>query len=202
MRTTCALGLAVLLLVSSSAVVGCGSPSDDEGSGGSVHTTTSQTTGTTSSTTTGNPPGEPAELEGITAAHNDARASVDPPASPPIPPLEWDPTLAAYAQSWADGCVWQHSSGPYGENLYANSATVAGADVVAGWVAEEADYDYASNSCANVCGHYTQVVWRNSARLGCGMAYCASGAPWGGGAWSMWVCSYDPPGNYNGQKPY
>lgn len=28
---------------------------------------------------------------------------------------------------------------------------------VASWVNEKKDYDYASNSCSGVCGHYTQV---------------------------------------------
>ncbi|MEM6522020.1 MAG: CAP domain-containing protein, partial [Cyanobacteria bacterium P01_C01_bin.70] len=44
--------------------------------------------------------------------------------------------------------------------------------VVAAWVAEKADYDYASNSCASgkVCGHYTQIVWRETTAVGCGVA--------------------------------
>ena len=65
------------------------------------------------------------------------------------------------------------------------------------WVAEKNDYDYPSNTCAagKVCGHYTQVVWRNSVNLGCGRVQCANG-------WAYVICSYDPPGNVNGGSPY
>lgn len=169
--------------------------------GGTVGTAGGGTAGTTSGGgMTGAP--EPAPLTGITAAHNAARAAVVPAASPPIPPLTWSPTVAATAQAWADNCVFKHSGGKYGENIYATSGTATGDDVVGSWVSEVADYDYATNSCKKVCGHYTQVVWRDSKNLGCGATTCTKNSPFGGGAWQFWVCNYDPPGNYNGQKPY
>ncbi len=43
--------------------------------------------------------GEPTGLTGITQLHNDARATEG------VPPLTWDPALAAIAQAWADACV-------------------------------------------------------------------------------------------------
>ncbi|BBN13809.1 hypothetical protein MPTK1_6g06560 [Marchantia polymorpha subsp. ruderalis] len=46
-----------------------------------------------------------------------------------------------------------------------------------------------------IASHYTQVVWRDTAALGCGSATCPSGA-------LFVVCSYDPPGNVVGQLPY
>ncbi|CAH1441532.1 unnamed protein product [Lactuca virosa] len=46
-----------------------------------------------------------------------------------------------------------------------------------------------------MCGHYTQVVWRNSVRLGCARVQCNNDA------WFV-TCNYDPPGNYVGEKPY
>lgn len=183
-----------------------GDPAPDDGAGGSgagstnTNTTTNTTTTTSTATNTGD--AEPPEMNGMTAAHNAARASVSPPATPAIPPLAWDGTIGAYAQAYADNCVWQHSGGPYGENIYATSGSVAPGDVVASWMSEEPDYDYAANSCSAICGHYTQVVWRDTARLGCGVTNCASGAPWNGGPFQFWVCDYDPPGNFNGQRPY
>ena len=66
--------------------------------------------------------------------------------------------------------------------------------VVETWAAELADYDAKKNRCKGVCGHYTQIVWRKSQRLGCGMASC--------GDTEVWVCNYDPPGNFLGQRPY
>ncbi|MCI5139186.1 MAG: hypothetical protein D3922_12405, partial [Candidatus Electrothrix sp. AR1] len=56
-------------------------------------------------------------------------------------------------------------------------------------------YDYATNSCHSVCGHYTQVVWRSTKEVGCGMASCNDKA-------QLWVCQYNPRGNMLGQKPY
>jgi pathogenesis-related protein 1 len=45
-----------------------------------------------------------------------------------------------------------------------------------------------------MCGHYTQIVWRNTKAVGCAVG--------GKGAREVWVCDYDPPGNYVGQRPY
>ena len=40
------------------------------------------------------------------------------------------------------------------------------------WVSEAADYDYATNTCSAVCGHYTQIVWRDTQDVGCGIKNC------------------------------
>ena len=128
-------------------------------------------------------------------AHNAARAAVG------VGPLTWDNTVQAYAQAYASqragDCNLVLSGGPYGEILQWSSADLSGTDAVKLWVDEKAYYDYNSNSCAagQQCGHYTQVVWRNSARLGCAKVKCSTGGTFIG-------CNYDPPGNYVGQKPY
>ncbi|KAI4367155.1 hypothetical protein MLD38_022923 [Melastoma candidum] len=66
------------------------------------------------------------------------------------------------------------------------------------WVNEKPFYDYTSNKCTQgkQCGHYTQVVWRNSVQLGCAKVQCATR----GG--SFITCNYNPPGNIVGQRPY
>jgi len=100
--------------------------------------------------------------------------------------------------------MFKHSGGQYGENIYASAGSnTTPADVVDSWVSEAKDYDYAANSCAGTCGHYTQVVWRKSTKLGCAVANCSKNSPFSGFTqWQFWVCNYDPPGNFNGQKPY
>ena len=148
---------------------------------------------------------EPAAMRGATAAHNRARASVQPPAPVPLPKLIWDNDLQRLAQHWADRCVFEHSHGATGENLFAGTADhYEPAFVVDDWVSEKKDYHFAGNSCDGACGHYTQVVWANSRRVGCAMQTCTKHSPFGAstGAWQLWVCEYDPPGNYVGQWPY
>lgn len=148
---------------------------------------------------------EPPALTGITAAHNEARANVTPAASPAIPPLAWSAEVASAAQSHASKCQFEHSGGPYGENLFATTGVATPDAVVTAWTDEAQSYDYATNSCSDVCGHYTQVVWADSLHLGCGVADCTTGSPFdpsGQGSWQLWVCNYDPPGNWVGQAPY
>jgi len=142
-------------------------------------------------------------MVGMTAAHNAARAAVMPKATPPLPPMAWSSTVAASAQAWANNCVFADTGPPYGSNAFAGTGEYTPAEVVAAWVSEDADYDYATNTCSAVCGHYTQVVWRDSVGLGCGMATCTKNSPFtGGGTWQLWICNYNPPGNYVGEKPY
>ncbi len=149
--------------------------------------------------------GEPPELAGITALHNQVRATVD------VPPLTWDPDLAAIAQAWADSCtdndapigLIDHNPnrsdtypGYVGENVYGSSGTATPDGAVSAWAAEAADYDYDTNTCSAVCGHYTQLVWATTEKLGCGISNC-SGLTYGNSI----VCDYSPGGNTGG-RPY
>lgn len=123
-----------------------------------------------------------------------------------LPALVWTPALAKFAQAWADklqkrGCELQHrpsrgaDAQKYGENIYWASGVKSSVDEVVGdWVAERKNFNARANSCKGVCGHYTQVVWRRSVRLGCGMATCGDA--------EVWVCNYDPPGNFTGERPF
>ncbi len=150
---------------------------------------------------------EPGLLAGITAAHNEVRAAANPAPAVPLVTLVWDASISAVAQSWADGCHFMHSQGPYGENIYARSGNnvIASKDVVTSWASESPNYSYANNTCAanQQCGHYTQIVWAGSTKLGCGITRCSQNSPFQGSPnWEFWVCNYDPPGNYIGEKPY
>jgi uncharacterized protein YkwD len=129
-------------------------------------------------------------------AHNQARSRVG------VPPLTWSGKMAAVAQQWADQLLrsgkFTHRPKPqYGENLFEmRSASATPAQVVAAWAAEAGNYDVAGNTChpGAVCGHYTQLVWRHTKRVGCGVAR--------GQKTEIWVCNYDPPGNWVGERPY
>jgi pathogenesis-related protein 1 len=143
--------------------------------------------------------------------HNAVRRTPQPPPPAPLPSLTWSAGAAAVAQAWADGCNYQHNAGrgQRGENIAASAppGRWTATDVVAAWAGEAQDYDYATNSCASgkQCGHYTQIVWRDTLRAGCAHRVCSANWPFpppSGGSWDFWVCDYEPPGNFIGQKPY
>jgi uncharacterized protein YkwD len=125
-------------------------------------------------------------------AHNRARAKHC------APPLEWSPKLAQVAQQWANtlrdkGCVFGHSgNSAYGENLAAASiGTLDAAAIVKMWYDEIADYKFPDGGFSMKTGHFTQVVWRGTSRIGCGRSLCKT--------MEIWVCEYERPGNWEGQ---
>jgi pathogenesis-related protein 1 len=126
-------------------------------------------------------------------AHNKVRTESG------LPPLQWSGTLAALSQKWANSLIANNrtahnAKSPYGENILATGLGSTPSSVVAEWASESQDYTYRSNTCNGDCGHYTQLVWRSTRRVGCAMARNAHR--------EIWVCSYDPPGNFRGEWPY
>lgn len=118
-----------------------------------------------------------------------------------VAPLTWSDELAKSAASWAKklkrGCRFEHSKVNYGENLWKGTTGAYPVEqVVDSWASERKDYNYEENTCktGKVCGHYTQVVWKNTRQIGCAKIECDG--------MTTWVCQYDPPGNWVGQKPY
>ena len=139
-------------------------------------------------------------------AHNEARAKKG------LPPLAWSKALKRYSKQWAkhlatDGkCRISHSDTPrdYGENLaqWWGGTIKNGRDAVAIWMSEEKYYDYSTNTCeANKqCGHYTQIVWRDTREVGCSTYQCPDSGKYSHS--TIHVCQYYPPGNWVGKKPY
>jgi len=136
--------------------------------------------------------------------------SGDQPAATNMVALVWDESLAESSKAHAETCVFGHSDSGYGENLAASGSSVDSLgfqDLKAGitkWHDEHEFYNFASGSCTGVCGHYTQVVWAKSVRVGCAYQMCGPGFIWDETIpfQLYFVCQYDPPGNYASQKPY
>lgn len=111
--------------------------------------------------------------------------------------LTWSAKLADVAQRWANalrdrGCQFGHSGGSYGENLAAGTkGTLDPAAVVKMWYDEIAQYRFPDGGFSMETGHFTQVVWRGTQRVGCGHSQCKG--------MDIYVCEYDPPGNWEGQ---
>jgi pathogenesis-related protein 1 len=98
-----------------------------------------------------------------------------------------------------------------GETIFAGEFfTYTVSDAVRAWVAEkqwyhyDQDDGYASRNSTPpgctaperaVCGHFTQVIWKNTQFVGCGSGRAADGT-------TYIVCNYYPGGNFGGQKPY
>lgn len=123
-----------------------------------------------------------------------------------VPQLQWSNSVAASAQAWADYLAstdsFDHSDTQYGENLWKGSAGAYSLnEMVESW-GDEKQYFIPNAAFPNLSttgnwvdvGHYTQIVWRDTTAVGCGLAT--------GNGWDVLVCQYDPPGNYQGQKPF
>ncbi len=130
----------------------------------------------------------------LVAAHNQVRAGVG------VAPLRWSNELGELAQQWADALIRSGALHPrgdhrFGENLFEVSGrTATPYEVVSAWAGEARNYDYKANACSARCGHYKQLVWRDTQSVGCGVAR--------DNPREVWVCNYDPLGNLNGERPY
>ena len=116
--------------------------------------------------------------------------------------------IAVLAQQTADHCkelghlehygkVYNGSS--LGQNLYlVGGGAPTGAGVANHWYEENVNYDYTTGQSKNgkTVGHFTQLVWKSSERIGCAVAK----GVWLGFDPSYFVCcNYYPAGNVYGQ---
>ncbi|EFJ53247.1 hypothetical protein VOLCADRAFT_86343 [Volvox carteri f. nagariensis] len=101
------------------------------------------------------------------------------------PPLQWSSSLAQGAQDYADelaarGCALDHSvNQAFGENLMQvisyPAPDIGCMEAVDGWYSEVQYYDFTTPKPFEVnwprrIGHFSQLVWRASSALGCGVA--------------------------------
>jgi len=145
-----------------------------------------------------------ADVESFVSYHNKVRAGVG------VEPVEWSPEIASYAQRWADRLATEGAlehrpiegewARVYGENLAIDRSIIACAEA---WHSEVEDYPAVQPIPSDfgnfTAGHYTQMVWRKTKRIGAGMAMVKAGRFKG---MTLVVCNYDPPGNMVGDKPY
>jgi uncharacterized protein YkwD len=129
----------------------------------------------------------PPVMQAVLDAHNVYRAKHC------VPPLTWSGALAASAQQWASRCDFNHDDqSQHGENLFWGTASAfSPTSAVVVWYEEIDEHNFSAPELGDQAGHFTQVVWRRSKQLGCGMASCRGN--------HFWVCRYSPPGNVGGQ---
>ncbi|CAG7818921.1 unnamed protein product [Allacma fusca] len=114
--------------------------------------------------------------------------------------LSLDDDLCAVAQAWANELAekdkMEHSNNGYGENVFwTSTAAVSGPLPVDSWYKEIKDFNFKKVDHQPGTGHFTQVVWKDSKKLGIAYAQAKNG----GGTYV--VANYEPAGNFLGQYP-
>ncbi|KAJ5097132.1 PR-1-like protein [Penicillium angulare] len=121
-----------------------------------------------------------------------------------VPYLVWNQTLADAAYSWGTRCQFRHNTsllqGGYGQNLAASSPTASiSVHISDYWYNNEmeffAPYYGWPNPGESSSGHFSQIVWKNTASVGCATVNCRYSSL---GMWYT-VCNYYPPGNWGGR---
>lgn len=133
------------------------------------------------------------------ALHNRERALVG------VPPLAWDPVLAAnaaaYAPILAASSVLEHSPAEMrrgqGENLWTGTRGAFSTEsMFSDWASEKRWFrpgifpHVVTQGDWSIVGHYTQIVWRGTTHVGC----VIHRAP----RWDYLICRYAPQGNIIG----
>ncbi|WP_076744341.1 CAP domain-containing protein [Sphingomonas jeddahensis] len=149
------------------------------------------------------PPRDPAQLRRVMmGGHDRARAEAG------VPPLTWDSRLAASARTYAEEMArtgrFAHADQPHGpmregENLWTGTRGAYRYDEMIGhWIAERRDFVNGVTPAFSRTGkwqdvsHYTQIVWRNTTRVGCAMTSNKRD--------DFLVCRYSPSGNVVGER--
>lgn len=121
-----------------------------------------------------------------------------------VPELVLDTVLNGVAQSWASNLgrsdkFGHNPSTKYGENVYCmwssnRNATPNPRDVCRSWYDEIRDFSFGIEARGRTAttGHFTQIVWKSSRKLGVGLSKTRTGKV-------VVVCNYDPSGNIAGQ---
>lgn len=142
--------------------------------------------------------------EVVLGMHNEERESLG------LDPLGWDDSLAAdaarYARQMAQTGLFRHSSKtsravPSGENLWMGPRRLYDYAVMIGAFLDEKPLLRRSGQLPDISttgrwedvGHYTQIIWRGTRKVGCALAEGQND--------DYLVCRYFPAGNVFGQGP-
>uniref|UniRef100_A0A146KVW1 Cysteine-rich secretory protein 2 n=1 Tax=Lygus hesperus TaxID=30085 RepID=A0A146KVW1_LYGHE len=140
--------------------------------------------------------------ERIVELHNRMRSLVQPPPSNMLV-MRWEKSAARAAQKWADSCrLLEHSSvdqrwhdqlGACGQNIFISTHRVPWLFALRTWYMEKENFLFGGdNATAAEHGHYLQMVWASSHKVGCGLAHCKHSPK---KEYYSYVCNYCPIGN-------
>ncbi|KAL0490404.1 peptidase inhibitor PI16 [Acrasis kona] len=148
-----------------------------------------------------------ADKKTIVDNHNYYRSMVSP-AAANMQPVVWDEAVANFVKNYAKSCPGSGNTVPHnpsriingvyaGENIYSSTASMALTTPQRSWNNEKNNYNFDTKACSGVCGHYTQLVWAKSTKIGCVKVKCDSKK-----YKYNYICDYVPGGNINGGRPY
>jgi hypothetical protein len=148
-------------------------------------------------------PAQSAFASRILAAHNNERLRVG------VPPLQWDERLAVSAARYGPTLAalgrLQHSPRAQRpgerENLWMGQhSRFTLEQMVGGWIAERRLFRPGIFPNVSLTGdwydvgHYTQLVWRTTTRVGCALQQTQAN--------DYLICRYSPPGNIDGRPVF
>lgn len=133
------------------------------------------------------------EIKLILNLHNQARSQVGYPNAINMRQVYWDISLASTAQAWVEylaaSAKFEHDcnlcrsplnnqslTNKVGQNLFAysgiKSRNYLWKSTINGWFGEKKNFVYANNTMENFdkFGHYLQIEWAFTSRIGCGFA--------------------------------
>eukprot|EP01037_Dinobryon_pediforme_P006071 gene6071-6146_t len=144
---------------------------------------------------------DPGRSARIVTLHNEERARMQ------TAPLAWDEALARDAAGWAWELArtgeFEHASEDQlrgqGENLFMGTAGAFSVDdMIGAFLEERSDFqpgvfpDVARDNDWEGVGHYTQIIWPTTRRVGCAVARARG--------MDVMVCRYFPSGNVYGER--
>ena len=137
----------------------------------------------------------------VIALHNQVRWAAG------VRPMQWDRGLAAAAEAYAARLAstgrWGHSPASQrpgqGENLWMGTHGAFSVDqMLTSWASERRMFrsgafpQVSRTGSWDDVGHYTQMIWPGSVRVGCAMRTS--------GSYDYLVCRYSPGGNVIGSR--
>ncbi|KAK4886509.1 hypothetical protein RN001_002780 [Aquatica leii] len=113
--------------------------------------------------------------------------------------LKYDNNLEQEAYKISKTCAFKHVTVKdarwwhVGQNLFKSTNEVGWDHAIQAWFNEYSVYSY-PDSASTKTGHYTQVIWSSTDKIGCAHTKCNN--------FHLYVCNYGPGGNIIGVKPY
>jgi len=146
------------------------------------------------------------EKKAIVDMHNDFRSAIrtrprNLPTAKNMLKMHWNDKIAAYAQKYADQCIYEHDDGDVrsrgtglgitiGQNLAFNQKHDWAFTMRDQWHAEIKDFSYGYGSTGGVVTHFTAMVQEKTTHVGCGYQFCPNLRGSGSSNVHYYVCNY------------